>query len=468
LANLENVIGPRSNESHSRRAKPRALYLVLAIALLSGCSDPPPRPNVLLYVVDTLRADALEPYGNTLVETPTAARLAREGVLFERASAHSSWTRPSVASILTGLAPDMHGVEAREDEMPGELALLSEKFSQAGYATGAIVTNPNVGVWFGFDQGYDTFHELYTHTGKGIVEGDDERAGSDEVTQRAIEWIDQLEGSERPFFLFILTTDPHWPYEPPPEFDPYKIPVPEGRARKKRRRMNSRPSYDGEVAFNDHSLGVLLDHLGARDRLDDTLVVLTSDHGEAFGEHQLRGHGHSLFDEVVRVPLIVRRPREPEPGRRVETPVQLVDLYPTLLDAAGLPIPAGLEGRILPPEPGAAARPIYARLHLDGVSLEMMVEPPWKLIVGETGVLRPQGGLYDLEHDPEELRNIDADEPERAAALEANLRARAAAPDRITRSGADEPPRVLPDEVRDALEALGYLEDGHPKQGIGE
>jgi arylsulfatase A-like enzyme len=294
---------PRARAMHP----PRALALGAAVlaGLAAGCAPAPrePQPNILLYVVDTLRADALAPYGNPLVETPAAARLAAEGTLYERAHAHTSWTRASAATLLSGLGAAAHGAEGRDDALPAGIPLVSEALRAAGYATAAVVANPNVGSVFGFDRGFDEFIELYQRREKGYVAVDELRTSADEVTRRAVEWLDR---AGRPFFLVVLTIDPHSPYRPPARHDRY------GRGIASRvtgssadlHRTDLSPAdrqrlhslYLGEVAANDEALGGLLARLEAVGELDSTAVILTSDHGEEFWEHGGRGHGHTLYD----------------------------------------------------------------------------------------------------------------------------------------------------------------------------
>lgn len=463
----------------------RTAAVAASIGLLGGlgCGGSKPRPNILLYVVDTLRADSLEPYGNRVVATPAVSRLAREGVLYETVYAHSSWTRPSITSILTGALPSAHRVEGRSDSAPPSLRLISEALSEVGYTTGAIVTNPNVGSFFGFDQGYESFVELFTSRGETVVQSSSPRARSDTVTDRAIEWID---GAKKPFFLFLLTTDPHGPYEPPPGFDHFDArsdPTPKGPRYKPRYRPMiedgfrpwryaeaDRSKYYGEVAFNDASFGRLLDHLRETGLYDETWIVFCSDHGEEFGEHGHRKHGRTLFEEQVRVPLVIRRPGEPEPGRRVATPVQLVDIHPTLLAAAGLSPPDDLPGIVLP-QAAAGARPIYARLALDGYSSEMVVAPPWKWIASHaqpTLDRRELGGLFQLEDDPFEATDLQAKRPDLVAQLRGALSDRG--PGGKRERGPGDADRELPTEVREALEVLGYLEpqDARPRDDRAE
>ena len=440
---------------------------------LAGCTEPR-RPNVLLYVVDTLRADALQVYDGGGVETPAIEQLAAEAVVYERAYAPSSWTRPSIVSLLTGLRPDVHGVETRHQGAPRELHLLSEHFRKAGYATGAIVTNPNVGRFFGFDQGYDDFIEAFAgNTGSAAGYG----SKSDVVTARAIEWID---GVPEPFFLLLHTTDPHWPYDPPTRFDPTRgdpslaassREIEATRPWSEEENRVLRELYRGEIAFNDESFGRLLDHLRVRGLYDETVIVFTSDHGEEFGEHGDKGHGKTLFEEQVHIPLIVRRPDEPAAGARSSVPVQLVDVAPTLLALAGLAPPERVAGHVISPEGNDAPAAIYASLRLDGLQGQMLLDSQWKLIhhspirARETGI---RGGLFNLADDPHERNDLRDDHPELARSMgeeldriAAGVKQRAAeSRARRKRASREETHEEaeLPADLRRSLEALGYLE----------
>lgn len=462
------------------RLSGRASLLVVSsiLAMLTqivGCrSEPDPiPPSILLYVSDTLRADGLAAYGSP-IDTPVTSRLAREGVLYPEVRSPSSWTRPSIASILSGLAPDVHGVETRGDDLPPAVILLSERLREQGYATACITTNPNVGSFFGFDQGYDSFIELYPRRKSGRVWGKEPRARSNVVTRKAIEWIESV---EPPFFLFVLTTDPHWPYQPPKRFDRYggdyegdvdgaddvRSIFPPSEADQKR----IRSLYDGEIAFNDHSLGRIVDYLEKRGLYEDTIIAFTSDHGEEFWEHRRAGHGKTLYEEALRVPLILRSPERLHASQQEAPPgARLVDVAPTLLDLVGLPTPKGLDGQTLVRE--FAARPsAYARLQLGKREGESLVEYPWKLITGRS-ILRNtketdpiHTALYNLETDPDEKVDLSGEYPERVEALLQKLADRAKRNqkrrDEIGERSTDGVPAEIPDDVRDALDALGYI-----------
>ena len=274
-----------------------ALALASACLLLSSCGDgrgpsPDSKPNIVVFVTDTLRADALAVYGNSAVASPSLTKLAERGVVYERATSSSPWTRPAVASILSGLYPDVHGVQSREDALPEDIALLPELLRGAGYATAAITANPNVGSFFGFDRGFDRYIELYQRKRAGYVRSGELVATAADAVEAALEWI---AGADRPFFLFVLTIDPHVPYAPPERFDRYAEEY-AGPVRGTNRwlrdkeldeagRQRLRSLYWGEVTFNDASLASLLEGLSDFGLDESTIVVFTADHGEEFWEH---------------------------------------------------------------------------------------------------------------------------------------------------------------------------------------
>ena len=449
----------------------RAAVVLAGVALLAGCSRSPaaPPPNVVVYVVDTLRADALGAYGNRTVATPAIDRFAREGMLCENAFSQSSWTRSSIASMLTGLHPVVHGAEGRDEPLAASIPVLAERFRERGYATAAFITNPNIGSYYGFSRGFEQFVELYERTEQGFVKSAELVTPSDVVTRQVTEWIDH---ARRPFFLFVLTIDPHAPYAPPPAFDRYgdtKVIVATEELDRSRREPVSpaameriRSLYAGEVSFNDQSFGALLEHLESRKLSADTIVALTSDHGEEFWEHGRRGHGHALFEESIRVPLIVRHPGRIPAGRRVSGPVAAsVDLAPTLLALAGIPIPAGMDGRALAAEgEGPSPEIVHSRLRLGERRLEAIRRQPWKLILDAEA---RHAALFDLASDPGERNDRGQSDVATAKELAQALDERLLAADRRRRAllGADRPSSVstdeLPEKSREALKALGYV-----------
>ncbi len=411
-------------------------------------------PNVLLFLVDTLRADALGPYGNDVVETPAIDRFAREGTLFEWAFAQTPWTRPSVTSILTGLHPTVHGVERRGSVLPPGVEFLPEVLREHGYRTGFLATNPNVGSFFGYSRGFDDFIELYERRESGAVNPRELIARSDQVVDRAKEW---LEGSSKPFFLVVFVVDPHFPYDPPPDFNRYvdRTPpassqVPEGDPR--------HGLYYGEVAFVDHCFGQLMEYLDERGLSERTISILTSDHGEEFFDHGQIGHGKALYDESLRVPLVLRWPGAIEAGRRIDSPVELVDLMPTLLELAQLPSPQIQDGRSLW-EASEERAPFLGSLKLDGQRKWSARAYPWKLVVDRHSVM-----LFDLASDPGELRDVSDQYPEHVRELQAWLAEREESDQRRNllvlqgvRPG-EGPDEELSEDAQKALRELGYIQ----------
>jgi arylsulfatase A-like enzyme len=435
------------------RGSVKSRAALAGLLLLSPClfaCGARPRPNVVLFVVDTLRADAIGAYGSRAAPTPNVNRLASEGVLFERAYSAAPWTRASMAALLSGIDPDALGAEGRDSSLPTEVPLLAELFREAGYRTAGFAANPNVGSFYGFSRGFETYGELYERRRRGLVGARELVATADEVVDRAIAW---LAGAEEPFFLFVFPIDPHGPYRPPPSFDRYA-----GRASLGPELAALHGHYLGEVAFTDHAFGRLLSFLDERELSGHTLVAFTSDHGEEFEEHGERGHGHSLYEEEIRVPLVMRLPGAIAAGSRVATPVPAVDVAPTLLSLAGVRVPDGLDGRARAGSAAAVPGPVYASLDLGGLSGKALVEPPWKLVLGAR-----TGGraLFQLDDDPGESRDRADRDPERLARLAAELAARSSRNVERRRElgvGDAVPRSALPRDARDALEALGYLD----------
>ena len=456
----------------------RHVLLVLAALVAGGTSggcrsgsspdasgkDAGPPPNILLYIVDTLRADSLGSYGHSVVETPNVDAFAREGTLFTSAFVQSSWTRASIASILTSTYPGVHAAEGRSDLLPETSRLLPEMLRENGYRTALITANPNIGSFFGFQQGFDDFIELYKRRDAGFVRVAELAATGDVVAQRALEWI---AAAEEPFCLVVLSIDPHSPCTPPAAFDRYggnyRGPLVGTGEWINRKNLSSaekdriRSLYYGEIAFNDHAFGSLIAGLRDVDLYDGTIVVYTSDHGEEFWEHGYRGHGRTLYDEGLRVPLIVRYPRRVEAGRRADYPVEAMDIVPTVLELAGVTVPTGLNGRsLLSSEEGE----IFSTLRHNNLRHVALRHDSWKLIVDlESGDKQ----LFSL-NDPEpEQRNVAADEPEVVSALWARIEERLAENrhQREALHGSGLPGGLasddLPPEELEALRSLGYL-----------
>jgi len=402
-------------------------------------STPARRPDIILYVVDTLRADHLGCFGGPEGITPSIDRFASDAVVFEQAIAQSSWTRPSMISLLSGLLTTEHGLRSREGKIPGHVQLVSEYLQEAGYRTGALTTNAYLIPAAGFNQGFDDFSF--------------EQLSSHELTRRAIRWLGE-QPRDKPVFLWLHSIDPHAPYQPG---EPYRsrwapdVPREYGTVDHiqevavkpaDERGEFVRPYqalYDAEVAQNDAAFGELLDSLQRSGRYDQSCIVFVSDHGEEFWEHGVNGHGWDLFEEVLHVPLIIKAPEGSGKGRRVSAPVQHIDLLPTLLHLAGIPFPDKLRGMDLLGDSPPGERLIFSEMSYGQREGFAIRSGYLKLIEGLSPGFLPSTWLSDLEADPAGMR---MDLLPAASAMETF---------------------ELGEDAREGLEALGYLK-ASPKQ----
>jgi arylsulfatase A-like enzyme len=440
----------------------RVACLLACLPVFLACSSDPP-PNILIYVVDTLRADALGTYGRSDANTPSFDTLAREGIVFEHAYANASWTRASMASLLTGLQPWHHGTEDRDDRIPEDVPGLATWLRGQGYRTALVSSNPNVGTVFGFERGFDEVIELYARTQPGTVRGKELVTPSDVVTRAAVEW---LQAGDEPFFMVVLAIDPHAPYVPPRRFDPaiHRRAAGVGGHFDSLRRSDLteaekariRELYQAEVSFNDHSFGALVSELKKQRRYDETIAVVTSDHGEEFWEYGRRGHGRALTDALLHVPLILRYPgsRMVLPGGRTTHPISLIDLAPTLLELANLDLPDDVDGRAFFSNRRDADAPLAAGLRLDGRILLAARTPSRKLV---WDVDADRLALHDLALASPEAVGILVSEGSTEAETQRGLRAfleENLADARRSDARTD----ALPKDVEASLKALGYLE----------
>ena len=388
---------------------------------------------VVLVSIDTLRADRLPAYGYDKGRAPAAAALAADGVLFERAYAHAPQTLPSHASMMTGQLPFEHKVR---DNLGFKLAegspTLASLFRSQGYKTGAFVSAYVLRAETGLNQGFDAYDATFPATGSNRSPAQVQRPGL-ETLEAAEKWMGALQ-SDR-FFLFLHLYEPHTPYKPPDRF------------------ADLAP-YDGEVAFADEITGRLLSTLKKHGWYEPATIVLLSDHGEGLGDHVEEEHGLFLYEEVVRVPWIVKLPGNTSAGKRLRDLIQHIDLYPTLVAMYGLRgAPQGLRGRDLSgvlqgdghlaPQ-GIYAEALYPRYHFGWSELLSLTDDRYRYIKA------PREELYDLERDPMERTNLFADRPQASAAL------RSALNDLVAGRGIDNPAAVSAED-RERLAALGYV-----------
>jgi arylsulfatase A-like enzyme len=430
--------------------------------LLLGVSDPTVHDlgdygkakGILLVSIDTLRRDHVGAHGYGRPTTPRLDALAREGVLCADAVSSSSWTLPAHLSMLTSVDPAAHGGVDMGHAFNHRVPTLAALLRQAGFATHAVTSHLYVSAVYGLDDGFDRldFHQ--------------DRKATD-VANRAVDVLDRV--GDRPFFLFLHFYDPHWHYDPPEStrkiFEtPYSGSITGLLQDFSRRDPKSvTPAdlahllalYDGEIRYVDDELGRVLDHLQARGLDRGTLVAVTSDHGEEFLEHGSWEHQKTLYDEVVRIPLMLRGPGVGP--RREEAQTSLLDVAPTVLAWAGLAVPAHMQGRsLLTPR---AAQEAYGETDhtVDGTRKLFLRfgEKRWKAIfsLDRDGKSVRAEEWYDLAADGAERHNVapppSVADPVRRLARERWETARA--------RGTGAPPVVLSPEQRERLRALGYV-----------
>lgn len=438
-------------------------FVPVVLATCVACAEPPRAPrNVLLVTIDTLRGDRLGFMGYERPTSPNLDRRTATATVFEDAISQAPWTRPSMATLMTGLHPRVVGLTCHNfrlpqgdcDVLPESMTTLAETLTAAGFATAGVVANINVDPLFGFDQGFEHYVSV-----SEVLAGSDEdwrmgnawkTGGTRVVTDRALDWL-AARDRERPFLLYLHYLDPHEPYEPPPDdaalFEPASYG--EGEAA----RMEA--AYDAEIRFVDRELERVFAALDAEGLWESTLVVLVSDHGEEFGEHGGWYHGHTMYDEQLHVPLVVWLPGA-DPRRDLEQ-ARMLDVMPTVLDALGLRPPVELQGRSLLPRLRGERATIDAALSEEGYTeLASLRRPPWKLVVDEaTGLAR----LYDLAADPGETTDVAAEHPDVTAEL-MQLRDEQDATNVAwsARFQRDEGDVELRPEQLERLEALGYVD----------
>ncbi len=411
----------------SKVAQALALLLVIAgAAATAGCAKSPPRPNVLLVIVDTLRSDRLGCMGSGSGLTPNMDALAAEGVLFENAFCHAPWTLPSVASLLTSTYPAQHqagGQLSRFTRLDGAARTVGECFQDAGYRTVAIVNVEFLTEAFGLTKGFDRVDFVQS-------EGNSLTRIAGQTTTAALQWLRTLCG--RPFLLVVHYFDPHLVYEPPAEFrrslalapdregnEPVFGTIPEIVAYRRGqielgdetiRRLEA--LYNGEVAYTDRELGRLLDGLKEMKLDSSTIIVVTSDHGEEFLDHGGFEHGHTLYDELIHVPLIIRWPGHIPANVVARSEIRHVDVAPTVCSLTGVPADAGFRGRDLAPlwAPDAprADRPVYGEGNFWGAPLYCRRANGYKTIMQEGS---DKVEIYDLSEDPGEMTTLGGDDP---------------------------------------------------------
>lgn len=435
-------------------AAPPSLMLGVADPVVHDATDYGKAKGVVLISIDTLRRDHVGVYGYEKPTTPRLDALARDGILAEDAVSTSSWTLPAHLSMLTSVDPSVHGGVDGDHIFNRRIPTLAATLKKSGFATHAVTSHLYVSATYGLDDGFDNldFHQ--------------DRKATD-VADRAIALLDRL--GDRPFFVFLHLYDPHWHYDPPEKtlrlFETSYSGALTGLWQdfKEKTKANTTPEelqhllalYDGEIRYTDDEVGRILDHLKSRGLERNTLVVLTSDHGEEFLEHGSWEHQKTLYEEVIRVPLVVKGPRIA--ARRERSQVSLLDVAPTVLAWAGLPPLTSAQGKSLLAPPGE--RESYGETdHTTDGTHKLFLragEGRWKAIVSlsKDGKSVQKEEWYDLAGDTLETKTARP----RADAAD-SIRARATERWREGRGrGTGTPTVKLTPEERERLRALGYI-----------
>lgn len=422
------------------------LFLLLLVSVVSNLPFLKSKPishqlrsnhkvkRVIMIVIDTMRSDVLSCYGNPKLITPNIDILREDGVLFSRAFSASPWTLPATSSIMTGLSPIVHRAIAINSKVNDEFKTLAELLSDDGYLTGAIGSNPVLGDWANLDQGFDHY-DFYPKATEALVPGLFRllfpknkiiNPSTQELTDLALQWID--ENSKDDFFLWLHYFDPHGPYEPPMEFLPNTRPAERignsfGDHKTVRagyfntsleERQWIKTLYESELKYVDQNIGRFIEFLKKRKLYENSLIIITSDHGEEFWEHGQVSHGHNLYDELIKIPLIVKMPAHSS-KETVDAPVSTESIVPTVMDICQIDYnPIHFSTKSLYPLLTSGnnvfqVEPIYSTGLRYYEDRESIIFDGFKYI---RTLMTDQIELYDLTSDPGEKNSIAFSSPE--------------------------------------------------------
>ncbi len=403
-----------------------------------------PEMNLLLFTLDTTRADHLGCYGYPKIRTPNIDALAADGVLFRNATAQVPLTLPSHSSIFTGTYPYAHGVRDNGGfYLEPEKVTLAEILKARGWATSAFVGAFVLDSRWGINQGFDYYYDNFDFAKYKTISLDSVQREGGEVIKAFFDWY--RTNGDRRFFSWIHFYDPHTPYEPP---EPYKS------------EYSGRPwgLYDGEIAYVDSLIGKVLESLREKGVLDRTIIVVAADHGESLGEHGESSHAFFIYDATVSVPLVLKLPGSRSKAAIIEAQVENVDIMPTLLGLLGIDVPKVVQGRSLVPllagdragdERMAYSESYYPRYHYGWSELKSLRTARFQFIQA------PRPELYDIVRDPRERSNIfgrNSSQAERFVREMKRIEERSAA-----QGEASQAPRQMDDDALEKLKALGYV-----------
>ncbi|MBU0640711.1 MAG: sulfatase-like hydrolase/transferase [Planctomycetes bacterium] len=443
-------------------------------------------PNIVLISVDTLRPDHVGCYGYERATSPNIDRLAREGVLFENAISSTSWTLPAHAALFTGLADTVHGCTDTDQRLAESRHTLAERFREVGYATVGFFAGPYLHPTFGLGQGFQeyvdctSYPQLTEQTISANAWGKQPevnvmRASHRDITNPKVyegvkRWLDG--NQQRPFCMFIHLWDVHFDFVPPPPYDEMFDPDYSGTVtgdnfffdRSICATMPPRDLahlialYDGEIAWTDMHIGKILDDLDTLGLTQSTIVALVSDHGTEFFEHGSKAHRTTLYDEVIRIPMIIRYPGRIPPGQRFKAQVRITDVLPTLLELVGMPAPQAVMGQSLVPLfAGGRLRQdnlAVSELFSVGRQLRSFRRAQRKMILDEE---HRQAMVFDLGADPGEKEPLPQASPMAQAMQKDVTWARQRVLAFKERLSLDKSASDIPPDVLRKLQAMGYI-----------
>jgi arylsulfatase A-like enzyme len=461
-----------------------AVFLSVLIAFLI---KEDPRPNIILISIDTLRADHLGCYGYERPTSPMIDRFAKQAVKFNSTYSQSSWTLPSHMSIMTSQYPHIHKIETGRHSLADSKTTIAEVLSKAGYKTQAFISWVYVSKKYGFDHGFDQFVELLPPAHR-VDSSTHWSIKAQSVTDNALSWLNK-EHTE-PFFLFLHYFDPHIDYEPPAPYDTMFDQSYKGNAKgtfewlhtyisgvhKEPKQIGKRDLqyitalYDGEIRYTDKHIGRLLEGIDNSLGLKNCLVILTSDHGEELNDHgSMEGHQWTLYQEVIHVPLLIRFPSKRHASMAVSSPVELIDIAPTILDYLQIPLPEDFQGKSLMglmenPEIYTSDRPVFAETKRHTIK-QSIIRHPYKLIhtspltKGKNGMPVPENfEFYDIQKDPREQNNILTKSPLVATELAVELRSWMTSSPRLPNDQSKPAEVQLSPKEIERLRSVGYVD----------
>jgi len=395
------------------RTKKNAAFIIIAIIavliVVFSINRPPKTSarNLIFILVDSLRSDHLNCYGYSRTISPNIDQLAREGILFKNSLSQSCWTKPSLSSILTANHPTSVGITGMNDAIIGNITTIAELLNKAGFHTAAFIANPYAGKEHGFTQGFDEYHTIFAQNPSEY------EINADELNREVFKWLEK--NKDKKFFLMIFYLEPHTPYAPPEPYDRLFSPV----SRASENLWKEEPSdpsedylkalidlYDGEIGFLDHELGRLFEKLKKLGLWENSLIALNADHGEEFFDHSGWQHSHTLYEELIRVPLIIKGPGLPQ-GVKVKTTVQHIEIFPTLFNLLGLkqsPTFTGQPATDLIEDPDTIVNKLtYHETYLPGKSFIAARGIKWKIIYD---LEKKTYQFFDLSKDPLEKNDL--------------------------------------------------------------